>query len=261
MDHYLENPLVTLLLCFVAAALIMPASSIAKAAEVAASSSLPTGIPLSEPNRNPCPPGHKAEFKFGDTSLFVDPSWLSIGSMNKLRKIAGGACPTKPLQDVSISFYEFDLHGAMRTYWVNHHLPFQIRIYKLASPQWGNGIPSTPETRQKFSMGTVEDITSKGLRASASEKLYRLDPFHGEPFAIDCAGAAGQPAGRTCVCTFDFNKDIQVYYFFDQSKPANDRTQHAVPEPEGFFQIHEQVRAFITNQLRVEQGEHPRKER
>jgi hypothetical protein len=169
-----------------------------------------------------CEPGRRIEFRFGSTSLYIDPRWVEYGTLMDVFKNYGPACPSGPVVDVSIYFksdvlrlidapkdlgspYFFLLVGALRD---GELRPADLHPQREINPR---------SVREPW----VEDVTGFGGRPSnAWARVYDLHyPNDNKDFVeISCGGKPGAPGGRQCFTVLRevYRKDLRIRYIFQQ---------------------------------------------
>jgi hypothetical protein len=244
-------------------ALLLFISIIAGSYPAFAQSKASSSGPPSNHMRAICPPGHRVEFKFGSTSLYVDLKWVSaISTLSKVEAKFGGNCPSVPVEGIRLFFGGSRSSEVMKTV-EERGLPYWLQLAPTTMfdrEQAPKLIGSSPETRRYISNGGyVEDVTtlhSNPKNIDSSPRFYRIQPPVGSDGAIPAAimmGCSGKPSSRVCNTTYAFNTDIRVAYRFDLNRRLVSTLEHSqrrgLVEPDDLLAIDAVVRTFIVELL------------
>ena len=206
--------------------------------------------------RNPCPPGHRVEFVFGKTSLFVDMEWLDRWTIGEVNKIANGICPRDPIHGVDLFFHGSRPPEVLRKF-AERGLPSYILISGTTTKRNLSDGPSAPQARIEIpGGGYIEDVTKQvfGEKSSVSSprRFYRLqhpenaDGSQSRSFLMGCGGAPNEaPLGRHCTTSYLYSEDIYLRYEFRLDR--YDISGFRWPTPDGSISEPEGLLSFDTN--------------
>jgi plasmid stabilization system protein ParE len=203
-----------------------------------------------------CPPGHRVEFRYASTSLYIDLNWLDVISLVYIVERSGPNCPKQPILDLPLffrtsilelanvpddlgrTFFFFVLEGASKTRQMHPSL-FQTRPWVLQNPPG------------------ITDITADAfptVRPSPSSRVYLLrylaeSDGSDTTVVVSCGGDI--LARRECFLPipYRFRRDLDINYKFRQSALPIPGISEATPgglnEPEGVLEFDIRIRAWI----------------
>lgn len=212
-----------------------------------------------------CPPGHRAEFVFGGTSLFVDLRLFSVPSLQQIWARTNRNCPTEPehaQRGGGLFFYLGREIGRVKE---ERNIQFtQLHLGGSGVDLSERGeMPTDPLARRSFPDGSyVEDITEHAAAwgvISIGSRAYRLQhaatPGRGlpPPIRMRCSDVPDRSAyvmHRTCSTTYRYGPDLGVRYEFAVSRGDPLRQPPGTPnasiaEPDGLLAFDARIRAWI----------------
>lgn len=207
---------------------------------------------------NPCPAGHKVEFQFGQTSLFVDLNWVGLGTVIQIQNRFDGKCPTIPIHEIDLVFDQTNLGGDVLDMFVQEGLPGYLEIKPNKGKAESYSLPTNASTRREYPGGAIEDVTSVMPTGDNGwmRKRYRIEPKVGPDkyapaYLMGCAGTPGKHIpGRRCGTVGRQDGDLSVNYQFRQDRYGRKGQRWLTPdgtisEPEGFLDMDARVRHFV----------------
>ena len=206
-----------------------------------------------------CPSGHRIQFMFGSTSLYIDPHWLDGISLVRLMDQVGAECPKGPVE--RSSRHEDSLffnHSVLDLAGVPSGLgrPYLQFLVSKAVSRPEPPPPTAPP--QQLREPRVDDVTKLSSPNAGATRLYRLsyaDDGSGSTTTVDvmCAGKASQPAGRHCETKYPthvyrYGRDLTVRYTFKQNvlpPPGEGKTANLMTDAEAVLAFDRRIRAWI----------------
>jgi hypothetical protein len=182
-----------------------------------------------------CEPGRRIEFRFGSTSLYIDPRWVEYGTLMDVFQKYGPACPSGPVVDVSIYFKS----DVLRLIDAPKDLGSPYFFLLVGTPRDKDRSADLHPSRHVRPRDTaepwVEDVTNFGGKvANAWARVYDLHYPDDKDFVeISCGGRSGDPGGRECftVLQYLYRKDLGIRYIFRQDHFAF-LTDQSAAQPE-----------------------------
>jgi hypothetical protein len=212
-----------------------------------------------------CPQGHRIEFVFGATSIYLDPRWLGTSPLFDLNQRSPGRCPLEPVSGLDLYLNVSILEAAEIPVGLGRPFLFFL-IEKASDTRMRNNLTAAQEAqRRQAAHPFVVDVTASIFGSkppSPNSRVYRvLYPDGGigsEPAVeISCGGVPGQPAVRNCFTSLPYRYAgaIDVRYRFQQDQlPLADAAQasssDAMSEPEGVLTFDTRIRAWLDGALK-----------
>jgi hypothetical protein len=197
--------------------------------------------------------GRRIEFRFGATSLHIDPRWLD-GTVELMNRFPYG-CPTVPVADISpVAFNKALLESANIPGGMGRHYLF-FQIARATTPSDSSRPPATKRPAELKEPVVIE--VSRVAQAPESTRVYELhypdgDDGSATTVQISCGGEAGRPAGRRCstVYQYRYRRDLIINYLFQQDQlpiPRSDQASspEGLTEPQGILILDTRIRAWI----------------
>jgi hypothetical protein len=210
-----------------------------------------------------CPPGHRVEFRYGATSLYVDlrwVSWITTGSL--VYEKFGGVCPTVPVEGIGL-FFGGARSGDIKQDFVDRGLPSWLQISSALRMPNPSLIPSAPETRIHLPTGGyVENITPAGSiqPGKSAFRQYKLqhpadiDGIEPPPITMGCSGNPDAITSSSCQTLYSYNSDFRVNYRFEKRSwnplHVRDNAVANFTEPQDLLAFDANVRAFVADLMK-----------
>lgn len=211
-----------------------------------------------------CPAGHRLEFMFGATSLFLDPRWTGWPPTSRIRMQRWTSCPTEPFRiaGVLLNFNNVAIwRGLQPIMPMGRPVLFEMGINENNGPARRGALPPVqPGTRRSLpSGGTIVDVARDWFPGprTGNQAGYilrfpnRRNVGESDEFVMICSGARSERTirggwSRRCKTSYNLSADLRISYEFLQRSAHDDGTVTTfVAEPEGLLDFDDEIRSWV----------------